>query len=237
VVLTGDSRAAMLVDAFVALAEDRGWTLYPSVLKACSWQQGLRNELSRPEEQDRCRTARAGFYADVLPGLRADVVVAVSMARSDGRWEDLLAAERPRAGETLVQRQLRTARDTAAAITGAGVPLVLVKSLLGTGGYDVEGPDPLDCLARARVLGDCAVAPPLHRPAVDGFYDTLAAEEPAVSTVHLNPAICLTPPLCQPVRGRTVVWKDPDHVTGTFAVEQRGRFLRLLAEAEPDVDW
>lgn len=237
VVLVGDSQAAMFVEAFVRLAQDRGWTLHTSVAKACSWQQGLQNEVSPPADQARCRSARADFYADVLPRLQADVVVAISLSRSAQRWEEDLTAGDAPAGETLVERQLRTSRATVEAVTDAGASLVLVKSVMGTQGYDVTGPDPLDCLARARVLGDCAVVQPLGKPPVDGIYETLAVETDAVATVDLNPAICLTPPLCQPVRRRTVIWKDPDHITGTFAVEQRERFLGRLRRAAPDLEW
>ncbi|HET9441703.1 MAG TPA: acyltransferase family protein [Acidimicrobiales bacterium] len=236
VVLVGDSHAAMLMDAFTELAVERGWTLHTSVLSACAWQQGLRNERSRPDAQALCRTARDDFYADVLPALDADVVVAVGLSRSAERWEHELSAVDAPPGETLVERQLRTSRDTAAAITGTGVPLVIVTSILGTGGYD-RGPDPLDCLARARILADCAVVPPLAKPPVDGIYETLAAESDAITTVDFNPAICLTPPLCQPVRGRTVIWRDWDHITSRFAVEQRHDLLARLAEARPAPEW
>ena len=237
VVLVGDSHAAMFVDAFVTLAEERDWTLHTSVIQACSWQQGLQNELSSPEAQAECRTAREDFYADVLPQLDADVVVAISLPRSDREWEKRLTAEPAPPGETLVERQLRTSRDTVAAVAETGVPLVLVQSVFGTGGYGRKGPDPLDCLARATVLGDCAVVPPLARPAADAIYRVLDAESDEVSTVDLTPDICLTPPLCQPVRGRTVIWKDPDHITGRFAVEQRERFLDRFRRAAPDVGW
>ena len=34
--------------------------------------------------------------------------------------------------------------------------------------------------------------------------------------------------MCRPVIGDTVVWKDPDHVTGTFLVEQRDALWERL---------
>ena len=98
----------------------------------------------------------------------------------------------------------------------------MVKALLGTNGYERNGPDPLDCLARASRLGDCAVVAPLEKPFTDGILDAIAAAEPdEAAAVDLNPVLCPDAPICRPVIDDTVVWKDPDHVTGTFLDEQR----------------
>jgi hypothetical protein len=40
--------------------------------------------------------------------------------------------------------------------------------------------------------------------------------------------ICPDPPLCAPVLGTTVVWKDRDHVTATVLVERRAEIARRL---------
>ena len=106
----------------------------------------------------------------------------------------------------------------------------LVKALLGTNGYERNGPDPLDCLARATRLGDCAVVPPLEKPFTDGILDAIAATTDETAAVDLNPVLCPDAPLCRPVFGDTVVWKDPDHVTGTFLVEQREALWQRLED-------
>ncbi len=228
VVLLGDSQAQMFQRAFESLAEERGWTLSFSVLAGCSWQMGLLNELSPEEEQEKCRIAREGFYTETLQMMDVDLVVALSMSHSSERWEEDLTAPGGPADESLVERQDRTGRDTVAAVEAAGAGLVIVKSVMGTEGYDREGWDPLDCLARASSLADCAVSAPLERPAVDGLYDAYAAEDAHVATVDLNPVICPSPPLCAPVIGTTVVWKDPDHVTATILDERREEIWRRI---------
>ena len=72
---------------------------------------------------------------------------------------------------------------------------------------------------------------PLEKPFTDGILDALAAVSPDdTAVVDLNPVLCPDAPICRPVVGRTVVWKDPDHVTGTFLDEQReALWARLTA--------
>ncbi len=229
VLLVGDSQAQMFVAAFEQLARDHDLTLSVAVVPACMWQAGLQNELSTGEEQAACRSAREDFYRDVLPVLHPDTVVAISMAHSSSRWEEDLTAPGGPAGETLQERLRRTTQETAETIRAAGADLVLVKSLLGTEGFDTGGFDPIDCLARADRLGDCAVVPPLERPALDGVYDDLALTDPGIAAVDVNPVICVGTPACLPVVGDRVVWKDRDHVTAGFLVDRRDLLWQRLA--------
>jgi peptidoglycan/LPS O-acetylase OafA/YrhL len=231
VLLVGDSQAAMFVSAFESLAKDHDFTLLTNILRGCGWQAGLQQADVRPDKRAECTQARDTFYADVLPRLDVDVVVTVSLSRSESMWDSLLLDPGGPAGETLAQRHERTATATATLIHDAGAKLVMVKALLGTNGYDKEGPDPLDCLARAARLGDCAVVPPLAKPFTDGILDAIAASSPEdAATVDLNPVLCPGAPVCEPVIDGTVVWKDPDHVTGTFLVQHRAAIWdRLVA--------
>ena len=50
------------------------------------------------------------------------------------------------------------------------------------------------------------------------------------AAVDLNPVLCPDAPICRPVIGNTVVWKDPDHVTGTFLDEQREELWARLTQ-------
>ena len=220
VLLVGDSQAAMFVDALETLAQERDFTLLTNIVRGCGWQAGL-VQGDNPEAQETCEQARAVFYADVLPQLDVDVVVTVSLARWEPEWDALLTDPAGPPDATLEERHLRTATATAETIRQAGARLVLVKALLGTNGYEREGPDPLDCLARATELGECAVVPPLEKPFTDGVLDAVAAADEESATVDLNPVLCPDAPLCRPVIDDTVVWKDPDHVTGTYLVEHR----------------
>jgi peptidoglycan/LPS O-acetylase OafA/YrhL len=220
VLLVGDSQAAMFVTAFQSLARDQGFTFLTNIVRGCGWQAGL-----VPACADELET----FYTEVLPALDVDVVVAVSLSRGEPVWQERLASPDRPPGETLGELHERTAEATADDIEKAGARLVMVKALIGTNGYRRNGTDPLDCLARASRLGDCAVVTPLEKPFTDGILDTVAATRPGqAAVVDLNPVLCPDAPICQPVVDGTVVWKDPDHVTGTYLDEQRAAIWERL---------
>jgi peptidoglycan/LPS O-acetylase OafA/YrhL len=220
VLLVGDSQSAMFETAFESLAREHGFTFLTNIVRGCGWQSGL---------VPACKSELATFYDDVLPALDVDVVVAVSLSRGEPAWQNRLADPDRPPGETLGQLHVRTAEATADAVDAAGARLVMVKALLGTNGYRRNGSDPLDCLARAPRLGDCAVVAPLEKPFTDGILETIAAAEPDhAAAIDLNPVLCPDAPICRPVIDGTVVWKDPDHVTGTFLDEQRAAIWERL---------
>jgi hypothetical protein len=220
VLLVGDSQSAMFVTAFETLAREKDFTLVTNILRGCSWESGV---------SPRCVAEQDVFYRDVLPALDVDVVVAVSLSRAEPQWQETYASPARPPGETLAQLHLRTSTATVDLVHAAGAKMIIVKALLGTNGYDKDGPDPLDCLARASKLGDCALVPPLAKPFTDGIFDTLAAQSPGdTATVDLDPVFCPDFPICRPVIDGTVVWKDPDHVTGTFLDDQRERIWERL---------
>ena len=103
-------------------------------------------------------------------------------------------------------------------------------SVFGTEGYELGGFDPIECLANARTLGDCAVVPPLERPTVDSAYDVLDTTHEDIAALDLNPLLCSGGGLCAPVVGDTVVWKDPEHVTTTYLVERSDQIWALLSD-------
>lgn len=221
VVLVGDSHARMLADAFVALAEDKGFKLSMSIVAACPWGDGLLNTQASAEVADRCRDARSGFYDRALPRMDADVVVLANLARTDpDLWDGSIERHDGGPAAPLHEMQRDAVARTVDKITDAGARAVIVKSILGTGGWD-DGPDPLDCLARAERLRECVVTPPIDRPVADSMYEVAAIGDPDVATVDLNPVFCPDAPACAPVLDGVVVWRDPRHVSGEVAVEHR----------------
>ncbi|CAN5598545.1 acyltransferase family protein [soil metagenome] len=231
VLLVGDSQARMLGDAFVQLAREHDWTLSTSLILGCSWQQGIYGLRTSDEARAECAAQREDFYRDVLPRLGIDVVVAFDLSRSDAYWSRYLgdASLKP-AGAGLDELQQRTTEETARVITCTCAKLVIVRSMIGTGGYALGGFDPIECLAAASTLADCAVSVPLDQPHVDGTYVVLDATDPDIGTIDVNPIVCPAPPLCSPVDGDLVVWKDPDHVTARFFTRHRAALYRLLRQ-------
>ena len=220
IVLVGDSQARMLAPAFERIAEERGFRLYVDIVSSCPWQDGLYNAWASQVNQAQCREARDDFYRETLPQLEPDLVIATSLARSASRWQDHVVDREGEAGD-LHRMQLEATERTADLVRDAGAPLVMVHSVMGTGGFDSEGPDPLDCLARAQSLGDCVVVPPLERPTVDSFYDTVSTGRDDVATVDVNPIVCPDAPVCLPVLDDVVVWRNVDHLTGDIGIAKR----------------
>ncbi|QWF21489.1 acyltransferase [Nocardioides sp. LMS-CY] len=217
VVLVGDSQARMLAPAFERMAEEHGFRLYVDIVSSCPWQDGLYNAWASAQNQAQCHEARDDFYRETLPQMEPDLVVTTSLARSADRWQGHVVDRDGEAGD-LHQMQLEATERTADLVRDAGAPLVMVHSIMGTGGFDSEGPDPLDCLARASTLGDCVVVPPLERPTVDSFYDTVATSRDDAAAIDVNPIVCPDAPVCLPVLDDVVVWRNVDHLTGDIGV-------------------
>jgi hypothetical protein len=217
VVLVGDSQARMLAPALQELAQEHGFQLYVDIVSSCPWQDGLYNTWASGLNQDQCHEARDDFYRETLPQMDPDLVIATSLARSADRWQEHIVDRDGNTGD-LDRLQLEATERTADLVGDTGAPMVIIRSVMGTGGFDSEGADPLDCLARARTLGDCAVVPPMERPTVDSFYDAVATTRDDVATIDVNPIVCPGAPVCLPVLDDVVVWRNVDHVTGEIAI-------------------
>lgn len=215
IVLVGDSHAGMLTAAFMRLAEEHEFRLSTAIVNRCAWQQGLVVSAGSTAVREQCAQQRTSLYEEFLPVMDADVVVLVTRARSDGHGEVLATAddadEYP--DETHQQMMQRKTTETVALIRDAGPRVAIVHSVFGTGGYDDAGFDPLDCLATAHDLADCAVIPPAVQPTVDAVYTSVALTVPDVHTVDLRPAYCPAGPICSPVVNGVVTWHDALHLS------------------------
>lgn len=229
VLLLGDSQARTYVPALEAIAREQSLTFSTNVIAGCPWQAGQVNMRTHEERRSECQEGRGEFFDEVLPEMDVDVVVAVGLSRSDEFWAEHLTGQTGQ-DESLGELQVRTTRETAEAITAAGSELVIAHSVIGTEGFGVDGFDPIDCLARAQALVDCAVTPPLDRPTVDGAYTVLDTGSADIHTVDFNPVICPAQPVCSPVLDGTVVWRDTDHVTSEVLHQQRSGLWRRLQE-------
>ncbi len=228
VLLIGDSQARMVAPALQKLAREHDLKLSMNIRSACPWQVDQTNERGRASARERCRQDREVFYKEVLERMDVDLVIAFGLSRSDQFWVNRITSQSSPPGETLVQIQTRTTNLTADLVRDAGADLVIIRSILGTDGFGLGGFDPLDCLSAADTLADCAVYPPLQRPAVDSAYETLDVTRDTVGTIDLNPIIRPDLPVCAPVIGKTVVWKDPDHVTTRVLSERSDQIWNQL---------
>lgn len=221
IVVVGDSHARMVVPAFESLAVTKGFRVSASIVSSCPWQSGLWNTNAARLNQKQCRAAREDFYTRTLPRMDADIVVLATLARSHRRWQGAMVDDEGRARD-LHRLQTESTHETLEQVQAAGAHAVILKSVMGTDGWDTSGWDPLDCLARAETLGDCAVMTPTERPVVDSFYDTEAVTSPSVSTVDLSALICPSAPVCSPMLDGRVVWRNNNHLTASFVRHMRG---------------
>jgi peptidoglycan/LPS O-acetylase OafA/YrhL len=226
VVLVGDSHARMLAPMMKRLAREHDFTLALNVVIACPWQRGVVNAGQPRKHQVECATARDRWYDDVLPRLRPDIVMLAALPRDEGSWQGKFIAAHGPSGTPVATVVDRSTKDTLARVRRAGARSLLVQGLNGTNGLE-----PLDCLARARHLADCVVTPPAERPISDAIFRSQAVRKPDVYTVNLNPAMCPDSPLCLPVLGRTVVWRDTFHFTASIVVRQRALIWWRLQES------
>ena len=91
--------------------------------------------------------------------------------------------------------------------------------------------NPVDCLASQDTLGDCAVPVPTDSSPSDGYAAAAAAQSESILTVNLNDAFCPTAPVCLPMMGDTVVWRDDHHYTADYATQRRKAVWQALTDA------
>ena len=228
VLLVGDSFANMLGPMFEALAEDHGFSLAQEITQGCPWPEDVENRGESTANQELCRQARDGWYDEVLPELDPDLVVLVMRPRDlEGRTDlgDLTSRSGRDVG-TVPELLWPAMRDTVDGLVAQGRRVLLVQSVMGTGGER-----PLDCLSAAERVSQCLVDYPLERPASDGYMEALDAASDQVSTISLDPVVCPTAPVCAPYRDGRIVWRDRYHLMTTFATGVRDDVWDLVEES------
>jgi peptidoglycan/LPS O-acetylase OafA/YrhL len=222
VVLIGDSHARALAPMFTKLAQEQDFTLMLNLVSACTWQRGLENFNQPKSNREQCAAARSSWYDDVLPRLHPNVVILSSMARSAPNWGKYIRLDGAPAGLSRRELWTRATRDTLDRIKATGARSLLIDSLWGTGGFD-----PLDCLSTAKTQGECTVAAQ-PRTLVDDVYAQVAKHRKSVFAVDLNPVFCRPGPACEPLDGRVVVWRNPEHYSTAEPVKRRDEVARLI---------
>ncbi|MGZ5401256.1 MAG: acyltransferase family protein, partial [Nocardioides sp.] len=225
VLLVGDSQAQSLVPMFETLAEERDLTLSLNVVPGCMWQEDVYNTKLSEKGLKNCESARVGWYEEALPVLDPDVVVLMVRPRDDeAAWSD---AVRRRDGveQALDQMTLQASRDTLRTLEQLVPRTVIVNRIVMP-----ETFDPADCLTTSADPNDCVVPVPVGGTESDGLAQTEATRSPKIDVLDLNPAFCPDAPICLPVVGDEVVWRDDHHVTAAFATSRRDAVWKILAE-------
>ncbi len=226
VLFIGDSQAMSLTPMFEKLAEEHDLTLSFNVYAGCPWQEGLQNAKISGQAAESCESARVGWYDDALRELDPDVVVLLDRPRDDEEEWGTEVSRRDGKDQPLEQAVFETTNETLEKIDAVAGRTVVIQRLVMP-----ETFDPTDCLASQDTLGDCAVPVPTGSSPSDGFAEAAAAQSESILTVNLNDAFCPTAPVCLPMMGDTVVWRDDHHYTADYALERRDQVWKALEEA------
>ena len=222
VLLVGDSLAESMVPVFRQLAQEHDFTLSVSVIAGCPWQEGLVNARLAQTRTDECTSARVGWYRDGLKQLDPDVVVLLDRPRDDpAEWGRTLTL---RDGRTLpLAEATRTAtKETLAEITKVAPAIVIQDQAMP------DTFDPVECLATADRVGQCSItASSRPSPSEQDVVD-LATHNPRIHPLDVGKDFCPTRPVCLPLMGDTVVWRDDHHYTVPWAMERRAELWKSL---------
>jgi peptidoglycan/LPS O-acetylase OafA/YrhL len=222
VLLVGDSFANMLGPMFAKLAKEHGFSLAQNVVQGCPWPENLDDTTQTIPLREDCRQGRDEWYDEALGKLEPALVVLVMRPHDTPHWETLMKS---RSGPDLPLDELTwtTMRDTVEHLSKLTPQVLMVQGIMGTG--DLR---PLDCLAEAHTVGQCAVRYPLTPPASDGYMVALAAQSDQVATMNINKLVCPTRPMCLPYRNGHLVWRDQHHLMTGYAVSLRTKVWKLM---------
>ena len=224
VLLVGDSQAQSLVPMFEKIAEEHDLTLSLNVVPGCMWQEDLYNTKLSEEGQRNCEAARVGWYDEALPALDPDVVVLMARPRDDEKEWGGSVRRRDGVQRPHDRMTLKASQDTLRALERL-VPRTLIVNRI----VMPETFDPADCLTTSADPAACVVPVPVGGTQSDGFAQTEAARSPKVDVLDLNPAFCPDAPVCLPVVGDVVVWRDDHHVTATYDTSRRDAVWKILS--------
>ena len=219
IVLVGDSHARMLTPAFESLAEEHDFTFSHNTRGGCAWPSDLKLDRLNGARLEECLRQRDSWYEEVLPQLDADLVVLTQMHRgvpSSGFHSGGGLSRVEGSDETTSELMYDTITETVKQIESKGPRVLIVKSMMGTG-----GPDPLDCLGTATRLYQCEVPLPPVPPQTDAFYEVAAATSKQVFTVDFNSILCVGAPRCVPVVDEIPVWSDSNHFSKPYVQHRR----------------
>jgi hypothetical protein len=216
----------MLSPMFKKLAAEQHFSLAENVVQGCPWPENLADTSQTQALQADCQRARDGWYETALRELKPRLVVLAMRPRDDApHWAREMKA---RSGPQLpLDRLMLTTMDKTVQHLEKLTPRILmVQGVMGTGKLR-----PLDCLAEASAVGQCAVPYPLSSPPSDGYMEALAAGSTRASTINLNRIVCPTAPVCLPYRKGQIVWRDQYHLMTGFAESVRAKVWNLMGNA------
>jgi hypothetical protein len=118
---------------------------------------------------------------------------------------------------------LEATRDTLGKIDKVADDTVILESLAVPRNFE-----PNECLTSNDDPAKCTFPAPTENRISDGIYLAESARRPNVYTADINRAFCPARPVCHAVVDGTVAFRDSNHVTAEFAMQQRKKVWRLI---------
>jgi peptidoglycan/LPS O-acetylase OafA/YrhL len=214
IALIGDSHAANWEPALELLAEKNGWRLITHTKSSCSFMPNPVAVSGREHPYPECVT----WSANVMKLLEADppdVVVFSQFAQGAISADGVRSAAQEARTQAVLQSWER--------LKAAGISVVAVKDT-------PELPmDPLECMARQA---DCDVQLASIAPKFDAMVAASERVSGVVPVLDFAPLVC-PEGVCRMVIGNVLVWRDPHHITKTYAETMAGAFEQALVKAAP----
>jgi SGNH domain (fused to AT3 domains) len=216
VVLLGDSHAVQVFPGLEVAAKAEGWRLWAWSKSACPIADVTKFDGALGRAFEECDTFRSAIIEEVIA---ADPQVVVLGMASDG----VRVVDRE-TGDLLDVRDSRPVlveglRRTVERLTDAGIRVVMVADL------PTAKVSPPSCLVETARVADCLVTARrgvrVEQAALDGLE--------GVEILDLRDEVCRQR-VCTPVQGGTLVYRDTNHITRTYALTLAPRFRELLAE-------
>jgi peptidoglycan/LPS O-acetylase OafA/YrhL len=206
VLVIGDSHLEAYFPVFDQLAERHDITLYTWMYYVCPWHYDV---LPTGNNAGPCRDNKASLYAEMLPAIRPDVVIAINRGYDDPNYHRGLFRDGA-PGTTDAGRVLSTAADRAVdRIRSFGARLIVIEPVPALNFHQ------RDCLARATFVEQCAGKAAGKLPSEKAL-EARAAVKHDVTLVDLDKAVCPRLPVCDAVVNGVVVRNDFDHLSVPF---------------------
>lgn len=214
VALIGDSHAANWEPALELLAEKNGWRLITHTKSSCSFMPNQVTGGEREHPYPECATWSANVMK-LLESDPPDVVVFSQFAQGAISPDGVRSAAQGARTQTVLQSWER--------LKAAGIRVVAVKDT-------PELPmDPLECMAKQD---DCDVQLASIPPKFDAMVAAAEISGEAPPVLDFAPLVC-PEGLCRMVIGNVLVWRDPHHITKTYAATMAAAFEHELLKAAP----
>ena len=219
VLVIGDSHAWAMFPTFAKIAKDHDLTLSTAARGACPWQRDV-YFAGLPDTEHRrqsCMRYKKDLYDRVIPGLKPDLIVAITADYLGEREGDLWSEDGqpiPVANPAdLFEKAAENTRKSLSELTAHGAKVLVVDPIPAT----TFDNDPVKCLGENTVLEACRFVTSEDASPLERMYRA-DADNRTVYEADFDKLVCPFKPICDPVVKGKLVRFDQQHLTPDFAL-------------------